>query len=392
MEALYGRYSVRHSITHICSFRRDVALSGLAVGCRYETQGYALGDHISAIQAEDSNIVYVKPRSMAVSYQKEKQAAIEAVCRAAKLCTQVRSDMVDVGTLQKGDKSPVTVADFGAQALVCEHIKSVFPNDPIVGEEDAADLRKAENANQLDQVAKYVRRAHESATPEAICGWIDEGNAHVADRYWTLDPIDGTKGFLRNDQYAIALALIENGDLKVGVLGCPALPLSFDDSNVPTGTLFVAVRGQGATMVSLNGGDAKSIRVGSESDQSSQRFVESVEAAHGDHARQQAIAKAGGITQPSLRMDSQAKYGAVARGDAALYLRLPSPKYPDYREKIWDHAAGVLVVEEAGGRVTDMHGKPLDFGSDFKMNNNRGVVVSAGRIHDEVIAALAASG
>lgn len=327
-----------------------------------------------------------------MSYRKEKQAAIEAVRRAATLCTQIRSDMVNVGTLQKGDKSPVTVADFGAQALVCQHLKSLFPNDSIVGEEDATDLRKAENTHQLDEVTKYVRRADESATPGAICDWIDEGNAQVTDRYWTLDPIDGTKGFLRNDQYAIALALIESGDLKVGVLGCPSLPLKLADPDGQKGVLFVAVRGQGATVTSLNGGDARSIHVGGESDQSNQRFVESVEATHGDHIRQQVIAKAGGITQPSLRMDSQAKYGAVARGDAALYLRLPSPKYPDYREKIWDHAAGVLVVEEAGGRVTDMNGKPLDFASDFKMNNNRGVVVSAGEIHDDVIAALAASG
>jgi 3'(2'), 5'-bisphosphate nucleotidase len=89
-------------------------------------------------------------------------------------------------------------------------------------------------------------------------------------------------------------------------------------------------------------------------------------------------------------MDSQAKYGAVARGEAALYLRLPSPKSPDYREKIWDHAAGSLVVEEAGGRVTDMHGRRLDFAADYKMNNNRGVIVSNGAMHQAVIEALAA--
>jgi 3'(2'), 5'-bisphosphate nucleotidase len=88
-------------------------------------------------------------------------------------------------------------------------------------------------------------------------------------------------------------------------------------------------------------------------------------------------------------MDSQAKYGAVARGDAALYLRLPSPKSPDYREKIWDHAAGALIVEEAGGRVTDMHGQPFDFGSDYKMRDNRGVVVSNGLLHPAVIEVLA---
>jgi 3'(2'), 5'-bisphosphate nucleotidase len=87
-------------------------------------------------------------------------------------------------------------------------------------------------------------------------------------------------------------------------------------------------------------------------------------------------------------MDSQAKYGAVAAGEAALYLRLPSPKYPDYREKIWDHAAGAIVVEEAGGKVTDMYGKPLDFYTAAKMMHNRGVVVSNGAIHHDVLLAL----
>jgi 3'(2'), 5'-bisphosphate nucleotidase len=88
-------------------------------------------------------------------------------------------------------------------------------------------------------------------------------------------------------------------------------------------------------------------------------------------------------------MDSQAKYAAVARGDAALYLRLPSPKTPDYREKIWDHAAGVLLVEEAGGKVTDMFGKPLDFTQNSTLINNQGTVVSNGAIHSTVIEALA---
>lgn len=117
-------------------------------------------------------------------------------------------------------------------------------------------------------------------------------------------------------------------------------------------------------------------------------FVESVEAAHSHHARQQAVAQAAGLTGPSLRMDSQAKYGVVARGQAALYLRLSSPKTPDYVEKIWDHAAGALLVEEAGGRVTDMHGQPLNFGLGRTLAQNRGVVVSNGSIHDSVLAAL----
>ena len=323
-----------------------------------------------------------------MNYTQERSAAIEAVTRAARLCMQVREDMVNIDAIQKGDKSPVTVADFGAQAVVCQHLKAVFPQDPIVGEEDSADLQRAENADQLAQVTVYVQDIHPNATPDEICNWIDAGNATVANRYWTLDPIDGTKGFLRNDQYAIALALVEHGQIQVGVLACPALPISLDTSGSETGVLFVAVRGEGAAMLPLAGGLAVPVRVSQAADGAGLRFVESVEAGHGNHTLQEAIARAAGISQPSLRMDSQAKYGAVARGDAALYLRLPSPKYPGYREKIWDHAAGVLVVEEAGGRVTDMFGQPLDFTTDVRMNKNQGVVVSAGPFHDAVIAAL----
>jgi len=321
-------------------------------------------------------------------YNREKEIAIEAVSRAARLCLAVQADLVKVDALEKGDKSPVTIADFGAQAVVCQHLLAHFPEDVIVGEEDSTDLQKGENSAKLAQVVSYVQWFQPEATPELICRWIDAGNGSVSDRFWTLDPIDGTKGFLRDDQYAIALALIEGGEVKVAALACPALPVDSKQVDGEQGVVFTAVRGEGAMMKSLASDDFKAIRVVAGSDQENLRFVESVEAGHGDHSLQQAIAQAAGIIRPSLRMDSQAKYGAVARGDAALYLRLPSPKSPDYREKIWDHAAGALIIEEAGGRVTDMHGRPLDFASDYKMNNNRGVVASNGIIHEVVLEAL----
>ena len=323
-----------------------------------------------------------------MTYTQEKQVAIEAVTFASVLCQAVQAETV-VDSLEKNDKSPVTVADFGSQALICQRLKAAFPNDPIVGEEHSADLQKPENAAKLMQVTHYVRRFVSEATPEGVCRWIDAGNGRVADRFWTLDPIDGTKGFLRQEQYAVALALIEHGQVKVAVLGCPNLPLSLSDSNSPTGTLFVAVRGEGALMAALGSHSFTAIHVVREADKDRLRFAESVEADHGNQALQEAVAQAAGITQPPVRMDSQAKYGLVARGDAALYLRLPSPKSPDYREKIWDHAAGLLVIEEAGGRVTDMNGQPLDLASDFKMNHNRGVVASHGAQHAAVLAALA---
>jgi 3'(2'), 5'-bisphosphate nucleotidase len=314
-------------------------------------------------------------------YEREKQVAIEAAIAAAKLCEQVRQSIAP-DAIEKQDKSPVTVADYGSQALICRALASAFPNDPVVGEEDAADLRTPELDGPRRQVTDYVKALAPEATPESVMDWIDHGNGQASQRFWTLDPIDGTKGFLRQDQYAVALALIEDGEIKVGVLACPAL--SFDGQ--APGLLFVAVRGQGTEMMPLSGGTPQPIKV--VTDSQSLRFVESVESGHGDQTQQAAIAQAAGITQPSLRMDSQAKYAAVAAGQASLYLRLPSPKSPNYREKIWDHAAGVIVVQEAGGTVSDMTGKPLDFTKGAKLEDNRGVIVSNGTIHSVVIAAL----
>ena len=320
-----------------------------------------------------------------MGYERELEIAIDAVCEAAKLCVDVQASLVTA--LEKDDRSPVTVADFGSQALVCRRLKEAFPHDPIVGEEDASALRSAEQAHMRKTVTRFVNN-HIAADEETVCAWIDAGNGSVAERFWTLDPIDGTKGFLRNDQYAVALALIDDGEVQVATLACPALPLDLAEPDGQCGMLFVAVRGEGTFYRPLAGGDMLRGQVAGSNDEKAWRFAESVEAAHGDHDAQKAVAQAVGIISPSLRMDSQAKYGAVARGDAALYVRLPSPKYPDYREKIWDHAAGSLVVEEAGGTVSDMFGRPLDFATDALMEDNRGVVVSSSEVHKQVIEAL----
>lgn len=66
---------------------------------------------------------------------------------------------------------------------------------------------------------------------------------------WALDPIDGTKGFLRGDQYAVCLALIVDGTVKVGALGCPNLPVDPSQPEGEKGILLSAVCGQGATIV-----------------------------------------------------------------------------------------------------------------------------------------------
>ena len=82
-------------------------------------------------------------------------------------------------------------------------------------------------------------------------------------------------------------------------------------------------------------------------------------------------------------------FGSVARGEADIYFRLPTRK--GYVEKIWDHAGGVLIVEEAGGVVTDIDGKPLEFQHGIGLTSNRGVLVTNGRLHEQVLDAVAAT-
>lgn len=316
-------------------------------------------------------------------YQKEKQIAIAAVTAAAKLCQQVRQAGFD--SFSKSDRTPVTLADLGSQAIVCQFLSDAFPNEPIIAEEDAQMLQQPENLELLKQITGYVQTAIPHATPEEIIAWIDRGNGKIASRYWTLDPIDGTKGFIRGDQYAIALALVEQGQVQVGVLGCPALPL-----NRSEGVLFVAVKDQGTAMMSLDGSNFHPLQVNQYSDPDRVQLVESVESAHSDRPRLGAVVKKLGLTRPSVQMDSQAKYGAVARGEADIYVRIPLPQDSCRRENIWDHAAGAIVVCEAGGRVTDLDGNPLDFSLGSKLEQNRGIIASNGAIHDQVLEAITA--
>ena len=179
-------------------------------------------------------------------------------------------------------------------------------------------------------------------------------------RHWTLDPVDGTKGFLRGGQYAVALALIEDGQVVLGVLGCPNLAVDAADPAAGTGCLFVAERGGGAWQLPLDdagevseGGQAaeRPIQVSDTTDLRAARWAESVEPGHSSQAAAAVIAAELGITAEPMRMDSQAKYAVVARGDAAIYLRLP---HGSYVEQVWDHAAGSLLVSEAGGVSPDV--------------------------------------
>lgn len=316
----------------------------------------------------------------------EMDVAVSAVREAGRLCRAVQAE-IDPGALSKQDRSPVTIADFGSQALICRTLREAFPADPIIGEEDAAVLREPAQAPMLGRVVDHVVAMRDGADAESVCSWIDMGGAkEYSPRFWTLDPIDGTKGFLRGGQYAIALALVIDGQVAAAVLGCPNLGPILDGPR-GEGSLFTAIKGAGAWTTPLASLDASvPVAVSPEKDPSLIRFCESVEAAHSSHGDAARIAERLAIRATPARLDSQAKYAVVARGEAEAYLRLPRDQV--YREKIWDHAAGLLVVTEAGGRVTDISGMDLDFSQGYRLEDNRGVVATNTPVHEELLQAI----
>ncbi len=307
---------------------------------------------------------------------------------ASRLCQKVRKDLAEGASIQKSDRTPVTIADYGSQAIICKLIKEAFPDDIVVAEEDSAELKKPDHSNILRQVTRYVHDLFPDASSDEVCSWIDLSSHSIHKRFWTLDPIDGTKGFIRGDQYAIALALIQNGSVQLGLMACPNLYVDKDRPDGKRGCLFFALRGKGSFQMELGGDGRQTLSVAKVGDPEEASFTESVEPDHADHLTHLKIAQKLRMTQPPLKMDSQAKYGIVARGEVTFYLRVPSSSRPGYKEKIWDHAAGAIIAEEAGGKVTDIYGKPLDFSCGIKLERNHGILASNGMLHDIVLKAL----
>lgn len=317
-------------------------------------------------------------------------AAFAAVKQACQVTHHVQSELDTIRQIQKNDKSPVTVADFAAQAVVTHVLSTQLGEFNMVGEESSAELRDEEQSSLRDAIVAAVKTVWTDANSQTVLDAIDLGNHDAsANIYWTLDPVDGTKGFLRGGQYAISLALIENGEVTLGVLGCPNLSASFDrafDDPDVQGMIYLAVKDQGCFAVDASGSFADAIKVSPDQNDSLIRICESVEAAHSKHDdTAKIVAELGGAGE-SARLDSQCKYAVVARGQADAYLRLPTRA--DYVENIWDHAAGKLIAEEAGMIVSDITGAPLDFAWGTGLQKNRGVICASAKYHAAIIQAI----
>lgn len=311
-------------------------------------------------------------------YERELELGLSAVKKSMKIISLIQDELTGKDSLSKIDKSPVTIADFVSQSIICTVLKEGEDSVDIVAEEDSTQLRN--NEDLTDKIFYFLKKTGLNEiinSKDMLYKGIDFGNGEVSNKFFTLDPIDGTKGFLRGDQYAIALALVEDFEVKLGILGCPNL------NRENGGTIYFAIRGKGAfklindKKIEIGVSDTKSF--------SDMRFVQSFEKSHSDSDLQYIIAKELGIKAEPVKVDSQVKYGLLAEGKAEIYLRIPNPKTPNYREKIWDHAAGSVIVEEAGGVVSDILGNKLDFSKGSKLDNNKGILSSIPFAYDEVL-------
>ncbi|KAM0245664.1 hypothetical protein ACHAQJ_010504 [Trichoderma viride] len=342
-------------------------------------------------------------------FSQELHIASLAVQRAS-LLTKLVAEAADKGAMEKTDASIVTIADFAAQALLISALHRTFPDDGFLGEESAAALRS--NCELQDRVwalvssTKLDDQASEAllATPsskEELLEIISLGKKTIPNqretRFWILDPIDGTTTFLQGQQYAICLALVEDGKQKIGVLGCPNLnrkgrPIQEDlGTQNGYGLMLFAIAGMGAYARPMSTGNLEPAcrleQLRGTMDAKELRFIESATHPAISPDKHRMVAQLLGIPWPGTELWAmQMKYVALALGEGEIVIRIP--RNEQFRPYVWDHAGGQLIFEEAGGIITDLTGKPFDFTAGIRLESNYGLIAAPALVHNQVLKAV----
>lgn len=289
---------------------------------------------------------------------------------------------------------PVTIADYGAQIILGRAFEAHFPQDGILSEESGDQfLALVDTAQQtliFDLLAEVLG---ERITQAQAVSWLNQGKGAMTSRMWTIDPIDGTKGFLGRRHYAIGIGILEEGMPVGALMGCPYYGEAVTDER-SRGALFVVHPDlyEGVPQAfSLTDGHQRSLRVSARGAEA-YRIVQSVEKAHASKGRIARVRERAGLGDARLyEMDSMEKCALVASGDADLYLRIPRTDSA-WDNRVWDYAPGVALVQSAGGIVTDLDGNALDF-SQGEHLPNQGMVVSngvgGGALHGSILQAIA---
>ncbi|KAK4159727.1 hypothetical protein QBC43DRAFT_326708 [Cladorrhinum sp. PSN259] len=345
----------------------------------------------------------------------ELSTAIDAARQAALISrtalSQAESVASSANRLVKDDLSPVTIADFAIQALLTSRLGAAFPQYGFIGEESADDLR--ENPALLERVLSILKLCTSSSeeeewTASSLCAKIDSCTSitelsPTSGRVWIFDPIDGTKSFIKNQQYAINIALVENSRQVLSVVACPLLDMNASypvtDADLdPTGrgSILFAVRNHGSYIIPLiNNNDnhapdqaAPPPRRLPPADPSTLKSVTCFNSLDsGIDPIHSLISSKLSIPFPGCDL-----LGWVPRW-AALAMGLGNTtiwvyKSRDRAAKIWDHAGAMLLYEEVGGKITDVHGKEIDLSCGRKLKNNFGFVAAPREAHDLVLKAV----
>lgn len=230
----------------------------------------------------------------------------------------------DFARFEKSDSSPLTEADLAAHRIICDGLAAVS-DLPILSEESPA-----------EDIA-WSNRQH----------W---------DAFWLVDPLDGTKEFIKkNGEFTVNIALIRNGRAELGVVYCPALD-----------RLYYAADGIGAWLVDQEA-EARQLKVAAEPDASGKWAVVGSRS-HGAEALAAFSARLGEVDLVS--MGSSLKLCLVAEGKAHLYPRL-APTCE------WDTGAAQAIVEQAGGLVLTPGLEPLRYGEKENLLNPYFIVCGA---------------
>lgn len=320
----------------------------------------------------------------------EVQFALELIRLSSELARRIRTE-ASIRSIIKPDHSPVTLADMSIQALAGALLEKYLPGAVLVAEEDTDHLKAPGGAEDLERVIAYVHSFFPQATSGDVCRWIQKGQDKPSGTFWTLDPIDGTKGFLRGDQYVTALAFLRNGKVELAAIGCPELELQ-NHKALGKGVGIFAARGRGCWAASLDNLEKPQAWIRLEVSQCQEinkaRVLDSFDLEHKNTEKDRRIREVLGIQSSPIFLDSMAKHVVLASGGAEIFFRTLPRKEPGHREKIWDVAAGALVIEEAGGCVTDLEGRELDFGAGLTLARNPGLLATNGIFHKTVLTAL----
>jgi 3'(2'), 5'-bisphosphate nucleotidase len=370
------------------------------------------------------------------TYQEEVDALASIVTRGSFLTRSYQSLLVHnhVAPIKKPDNTPVTLLDYAMQAIIIGKLSKLFPNDKFIAEEDSEFLKADEKFS--DEVLEYVKIGTDdpSWTKEQMYEVIDRGAFEgdvCKERVWAIDPIDGTKGFIQGLHFCVSMVLLDHGIPVLSMIGCPNLNIYqvlankgdaamidigppvdiysqqpyYPIENAPAdvnhsypyfpmfnnGSLYYAVSGEGAYARSLTMPLTESfpIKVSETMKLSESTLCEASRTSKHDHLMTRSVNSLVKLKSKYIRLHSQVKYCIIAAGGAEGTIRYP-PR--EYVEKIWDHIPGAHLVQEAGGRVTDLHGFELECTLGKSLSCDvRGIVASNGKIHQKLLYAIETS-